>query len=267
MVGDGVNDVPALKSARLAIAQGSGAQMARGDRRPRAGEGRLRRRSPPMIREGRKVLRNLQRVAKLFVAKSALAAFLILTVGISSESYPFLPRHLTLASAITIGIPAFFLALAPSTGPWRPERFLRDLASFAIPAGTAAGLGVVASFLLSINLIDMSEVRARTVATTVLVARRALPDHRARGLQQDARLHRRRRSALALFALYLVVLSLPGWRDFFEVAAPDPAIILVSLVGSALAVTGLALTDERFLPIPGRNPPGPPAPPSGSAPA
>ena len=52
----------------------------------------------------------------------------------------------------------------------------------------------------------------------------------------------------ALFALYLVVLSLPGWRDFFEVAAPDPAIILVSLAGTALAVTGLALTDERFLP-------------------
>ena len=71
----------------------------------------------------------------------------------------------------------------------------------------------------------------------------------------------------ALFALYLVVLSLPGWRDFFEVAAPDPAIILVSLVGTALAVTGLVLTDERFLPIPGRNPPGPPEPPSGSAPA
>ena len=81
-------------------------------------------------------------------------------MGISSESYPFLPRHLTLASAITIGIPAFFLALAPSTGPWRPVHFLRDLASFAIPAGTAAGLGVVASFLLSINLIEMSELRA-----------------------------------------------------------------------------------------------------------
>ena len=122
-----------------------------------------------MIREGRKVLRNLQRVAKLFVAKSALAAFLVLTVGLSAESYPFLPRHLTLASAVTIGIPAFFLALAPSDGPWRPARFLRELASFPIPAGTATGLGVVASFLLAINLLDMSELRARTVATTVLV--------------------------------------------------------------------------------------------------
>ena len=265
MVGDGVNDVPALKAARLAIAQGSGAQMARAIADLVLVKGGFAA-IPAMIREGRKVLRNLQRVAKLFVAKSALAAFLILTVGISSESYPFLPRHLTLASAITIGIPAFFLALAPSTGPWRPERFLRDLASFAIPAGTAAGLGVVASFLLSINLIDMNEVRARTVATTVLVA---VGLYLIIVLEASSKMRGYTVGALcaALFALYLVVLSFPGWRDFFEVAAPDPAIILVSLVGTALAVTGLVLTDERFLPIPGRNPPGPPEPPSGSAPA
>jgi cation-transporting P-type ATPase E len=217
---------------------------------------------PPMIREGRKLMRNLLRVAKLFVAKSALAAFLILTVGLSSESYPFLPRHLTLASAFTIGIPAFVLALAPSAGPWRPVGFLRDLARFAIPAGTAIGLGVVASFLLSINLIEMDEVRARTVATTVLVTTGLYlivvleAGSRARGYSVGG-------LCLGLLGLYFVVLSLPGWRDFFEVAAPDPVIIICSIAGSALTMGGLVLTDERFiprLPIPGRphRPPGAP---------
>jgi magnesium-transporting ATPase (P-type) len=202
---------------------------------------------PPMIREGRKVLRNLQRVAKLFVAKSALAAFLVLTVGLSAESYPFLPRHLTLASAVTIGIPAFVLALAPSAGPWRPTRFLRELASFAIPAGTATGLGVVASFLLAMNLLDLSEVRSRTVATTVLVivglylivvleSANKVRDYTVGGL------------CLALLALYFLVLSMPSWREFFEVSSPDPAVLFCSLLGAALAIGGLALTDERFLP-------------------
>ena len=247
MVGDGVNDVPALKASRLAIAQGSGSQMARGIADlilVTGGFASL----PPMIREGRKVLRNLQRVAKLFVAKSVLAAFLVLTVGLSSESYPFLPRQLTLASAITIGIPAFFLALAPSAGDWRPDRFLRELARFAVPAGTAAGLGVVASFLLSLNLVGMSELRARTVATTVLVIVGLYlivlleSSSRVRGFTVSI-------LCLALLALYLIVLSLPGWRDFFEVAAPDPAIVLCSLIGTAVAMSGLALTDERFLPV------------------
>jgi magnesium-transporting ATPase (P-type) len=248
MVGDGVNDVPALKAARLAIAQGTGSQMARGIADivlVKAGFASI----PPMINEGRKLLRNLQRVAKLFVTKSALALFLILTVGITSESYPFLPRHLTLASAVTIGIPSFFLALAPSDGPWRPARFLRELAAFAIPAGTAVGLGVVASFLLSINLIGMSEVRARTVATTVLVV---VGLYLILVLESSTR----RRSytvgalVLALLALYLVVLALPGPREFFEVAGPDAPFVIISLLGAALSVGGLVLTDARFLPGP-----------------
>ena len=101
-------------------------------------------------------------------------------------------------------------------------RFLRELASFAIPAGTATGLGVVASFLLAINLIEMSELRARTVATTVLVATGLYliivleSSSKVRGYTVGA-------LCAALLALYLVVLSLPGWRDFFELVVARPA--------------------------------------------
>ncbi len=124
---------------------------------------------PAMVAEGRKILRNLQRVSKLFVTKSAFAIVLIVSIGLTPAAYPLLPRHLTLAATLTIGVPSFFLALAPSSGRYRTEGFLREVASFSVPAGTAAGLGVLSSYLFALNVLDLPLVEARTVATTVLV--------------------------------------------------------------------------------------------------
>ncbi len=246
MVGDGINDVPALKQSRLAIAQGSGAQMAKAVADVVLVGGDFSS-IPPMIAEGRKVLRNLQRVAKLYVTKSVLAAFLILSIGLSSESYPLLPRHLTLAAALAIGIPTFFLALAPSGGSWSTDRFLREVGSFAVPAGVATGLGVIASFLITTNVFSHDLRDARTVATTVLIVT---------GLYFIVVLEAggARRSSWVgvlvgtLFAVYVVVLSLPGTRSFFDLAVPGPVEQLAILVGLGLSIGFLILTDERFVP-------------------
>lgn len=246
MVGDGVNDVPALKAARLAIVQGTGAQMARSIADVvlvKDGFAVV----PAMIGQGRKVLRNLQRVAKLFVAKSALAAFLILTIGLSSESYPFIPRQLSLASAFTLGIPAFFLALAPSSGPWRPLGFLRELSSFAVPAGIATGFGVVASYLVAVNLLDTGPLEARTIATTVLVV---VGLYLILLLEWSSVTRGWLVATLcgAMLGLYLAVFAFPGMRNFFELSGFTPTVAIVSLIGAGLAIAGLWLTDARFVP-------------------
>jgi cation-transporting P-type ATPase E len=246
MVGDGVNDVPALKAARLAIAQGSGTQMARSVSDLVLVRGDFAA-VPSMVDEGRKVFRNLQRVTKLFVTKSAFAVVLILSVGLTPLAYPLLPRHLTLAALVTVGLPAFFLALAPSGGGYRVEGFLRDAARFAVPAGAAAALGVLASYLFALNVIDLPLVEARTVATTVLVV---VGLYLVLALEASGRLRGTAVLALclALLALYLFVLITPATRDFFELAGLGPVIVIVSVVGAALAVAGLWLTDERFVP-------------------
>ena len=257
MLGDGVNDVPALKAARLALAQGSGTQMAKAvsDVVLVSGDfGSV----PRMVAEGRQILRNIHRVTKLFVAKSVFAAFLIVTIGLTPTEYPLLPRHLTVIGALTVGIPAFFLALAPSEGPWRVGGFLRDVARFSVPAGVAAGLGVLTTYLVTLNVFDLGLVQARTAATSTLIvvglylvlALEATGPRRARWV-----------AALcgALLASYLAMLALPFLRDFFELEVPRLSAILMVVIGAGIAIGFLAATDERFVPLArpaGRDRPG-----------
>jgi len=239
MVGDGVNDVPALKAARLALAQGTGSDMAKAVADLVLVEGSFAA-VPSLIAEGRQALRNLQRVAKLYVSKSAFAAFLILTIGITDTAYPLLPRHFSLVATLTIGIPTFFLALAPSSGDWHPVHFARRTAQFAIPTGLIAGVGVVASYLFALHDLDFTVAAARTIAATVLVA---VGVYLVLVLEASGR----RRSRIVsigctvLAAAYALTLAAPATREFFDLAAPGPGMLAVAAGGAGLSITTLLL--------------------------
>lgn len=255
MIGDGVNDVPALKQSRLAIAQGSGAQMARSvsDLVLVSGDfGSV----PILLAEGRRALRNLQRVTKLYVTKSAFAAFLILTIGVSSDAYPLLPRHLTLAASLTVGIPTFFLALAPSSGPWRPERFARNVARFAVPAGALVGVGVVSGYLFALHDLDLSTADSRTVAVTILIASGL---YLVIALESEGSL---RRSGLvaamcAVLAIaYVGCLLIDPIRVFFALSVPSGTMIATALVAGAVSIAALMLAGFSVRGSPGPGSPG-----------
>ena len=232
MVGDGVNDVPALKAARLAIAQGTGTQMAKGVADVVLVKGDFSA-VPPMVGEGRTILRNVQRVARLFVTKSVFAGVMIVAFAAFGFDYPFLPRQLSLAATLTIGVPAFFLALAPSAGPWRPEGLVREIARFAVPAGLALSLGVLAAYLLAIHAFDENTVDGRTVATTTLVGV---------GLGYVVALEGGRRRSLAVLLAaamgvsYVLVLAVTWPREFFALSAPDAGMLVASGAGTVLAL-------------------------------
>jgi P-type E1-E2 ATPase len=243
MVGDGVNDVPALKASRLAIGQGSGTPMARAVADLVLLTGSFAS-VPGMVAEGRQILGNVSRVARIFVAKSSLAAFLIVTVGTTALAYPFLPRHLTIASTFGVGVPGFFLALAPGAGRWRPDRFLHDVAVFAVPGGIAVALGVLAGYLLALEGLGLRVEAARTAATSVLLV----------GMLQlvvEIERHplRRRRMVqllvLVMAAGYAAVLATPALRDFFALAVPGPRVLAAAAAGCGL--TALVLSQARRL--------------------
>nr|WP_329956200.1 HAD-IC family P-type ATPase [Catenulispora pinistramenti] len=144
MTGDGVNDVLALKDADIGVAMGSGAGATKAVAQIVLLDDRFAT-LPEVVAEGRRVIGNIERVANLFLVKSVYSFVLVILVGVFQLEYPFLPRHTTLIAALTIGIPAFFLALAPNYERARPG-FVRRVLRFAIPAGLVAGIEVFVAY-------------------------------------------------------------------------------------------------------------------------
>lgn len=133
MIGDGVNDILALKEADCGIALGSGVSAARSvaDVVLKTDDfGVL----PSIVNEGRRVVNNIERVASMYLIKTTYSFLLcLLSIGLSHE-YPFYPIQLSLISAICVGIPSFFLALEPNYNKVDKD-FIAKVFRNAVPNG------------------------------------------------------------------------------------------------------------------------------------
>ncbi|MFI9565264.1 HAD-IC family P-type ATPase [Streptomyces rishiriensis] len=147
MTGDGVNDVLALKDADIGVAMGSGSEATRAVAQIVLLDNSFAT-LPSVVAEGRRVIGNITRVATLFLVKTVYSVLLALLVVCWQVEYPFLPRHLTMLSTLTIGIPAFFLALAPNTERARPH-FVRRVMRYSVPGGVIAGVATFVTYLLA----------------------------------------------------------------------------------------------------------------------
>ena len=233
MTGDGVNDVLALKDADLGVAMGSGSAASRAVARIVLLDNAFAQ-LPSVVAEGRRVIANVERVANLFVTKTVYAVLLALAVGVAQLPFPFFPRHLTIVSSLTIGIPAFFLALAPNAARAQPG-FVQRVLRFAGPAGFVAAAATFAAYALGREEPDVSVDESRTLATLVLFGVGLwVLDILARPLTPP-------RAALvySMAGAFVVALALPWTRDFFALEVP-PAIVLFSGIGM-VAVAVLAL--------------------------
>ncbi|MEO7754596.1 MAG: HAD-IC family P-type ATPase [Terracoccus sp.] len=266
MTGDGVNDALALKDADIGVAMGNGAQATKAVAEIVLLDGKFSH-LPDVLAEGRRVIGNVERVANLFVAKNAMSLVAILAVAFASLPFPFLPRHLTLVSTVTIGIPAFVLALGPNKRRYLPG-FLGRILRFAVPAGAIAGLSVIASYLIAgsgygvaprdfgaqcaiekgvATAVDVACIRPGTGATiTLLVVFFWILVTLSRPL---------RAWKLALIATMVAIaglaFALPLGRSFFSFDAPWGLVwpsLVVGLVGAAAVEVLHQFLDRRQQP-------------------
>ncbi len=235
MTGDGVNDALALKDADIGVAMGSGSAATRAVAQLVLLDGRFAH-LPEVVAEGRRVIANIERAANLFLVKNVYSLVLALGSAVSVSPYPLEPVQLTLISAVTIGIPGFFLALAPNNRRYTPG-FLPRVLRFAVPVGLLTAVTAYAGYRVS-QVIDpaTTPTDARTVATAVVltvglwtVGVLARPFNRWKTLL-----------VAALTALAAAALLVPPVAQHVFLLAVTPGRLLVAL---ALGAVGAGLVE------------------------
>ncbi|MEU5315464.1 cation-translocating P-type ATPase [Streptomyces sp. NPDC021056] len=245
MTGDGVNDVLALKDADIGVSMGSGSEATRA-----VAQIVLLNNSfatlPSVVAEGRRVIGNITRVATLFLVKTVYSVLLAVLVVCWQVEYPFLPRHLTLLSTLTIGVPAFFLALAPNTERAKPH-FVRRVMRYAIPGGLLAGIATFVTYLIARHhYTGEGALDAETSVATLTLFLISMWV-----LAIIARPYTWWRAALvaSMGAGFLLVLVVPWLQDFFAlklVGVTMPWIAVgISVVAAAVLELTWKLVDRR----------------------
>lgn len=154
MTGDGVNDTLALKEADLGVAMGNAAPAAKAVAQVVLVDSRFSH-LPDVVARGRQVMANMERVAGLFLVKTVYSALISAGVVLLALHFPYLPRHITYIGSLTIGIPAFLLALAPNTRRYIPG-FLKRVVRFAVPSGFAIALSVLATAVIAPRVLGLN---------------------------------------------------------------------------------------------------------------
>lgn len=165
MTGDGVNDVPALKKADCSVAMAQGSEAAKVSSDIVLVENNLAA-MIDAVYEGRRIINNVERVARLFLTKTVYSALLAILFVFLKDRFPLFPIQFTLLSTFTIGTPAFFLALRANkervTGT-----FLKKVMEEAIPAGLTATIIILINHYLG-HMIGLEAPEQNTVSVMLL---------------------------------------------------------------------------------------------------
>lgn len=265
MIGDGVNDVLSLKKAHIGIAMQSGSQATRG-----VADIVLLNDSfaalPPAFQEGQRIVNGMMDIMRLFLTRVVYQTLIILGVAVIGLGFPITPVHMSLLSLFTVGIPV--LALAAWARPGAPKKHLiQSILGFIMPAGLSLALvGLLVYVVYYVGLLQAGGVSdvlqvtdtalqqnvlniARTVLTTLTTIGGLLliifvepPVRFLAAGDEFSGDWRPTIMTVVLLLVYIMLMIVPGLREFFELALLEPRDWLI-IIG-VLLVWAFAL---RFL--------------------
>ena len=160
-IGDGVNDVLALKEADSSIALKNGSEATRSVSEIvilDSDFGHL----VNVIEEGRRTINNITRSASLFLAKTMYSSMLLVMFLFLSYSFPFIPIHITLISVFAIGLPAFILTFEPNTERVQGN-FIKNILKKAFPTSITIIFNIILISILT-SIKNYSNMTMSTLA-------------------------------------------------------------------------------------------------------
>ena len=241
MVGDGANDVRALRQADVGVAMESGVSSAKG-----VSQIVLQNDSFAALVRGsavaQQVLGNASQLSKLFITKSFYAFLIIFAANMMGLDFPFLPRHGSLTALFTLGIPAVFITLT-TPPPTAGRDFLGSTMRFAIPASLALASAAVAVHLLTEGILGRPVEDARTLVSTTIGIVGLAYMVEVIGFEGASRQHLMRPALVtffgaALLGVFILVLYTPPLRTFFDFSPLSGAEWAIVITAVAAAVVG-----------------------------
>ena len=225
MTGDGVNDVLALKESDCGIAMNSLSDAARNVSELVLLDSNFEA-MPKIVKEGRQSINNIERSATLFLSKTIYASLLAILFLFINYSYPFWPIQMTLINSLTIGIPAFILALEKNNERVK-GKFLINVISKSIPSGITTVINILLLVFLS-NIFNISEGQISTCAVIITGYTAILLIYR---ISKPLNLLRKALLFSLIFIFSLALITPIGREVFYlEFLSPNSLLILLPLM-------------------------------------
>lgn len=220
-IGDGVNDILALKESNCGIALATGISAARNVSEVVLTDADFSI-LPSIVNEGRRVVNNIERVASMYLIKTIYSFLLSIICIILSHEYPFYPIQLTLISAICVGIPSFFIAIEPNYNKVK-KGFLLKVFRNALPSGICVFINIIFLIMISdIFKLDFDNFRFVIVAVTGYLNLRLLYN-----ISKPLSIFRKILVYTCFLAFYILLFTL---KDILLISKINILLIFISII-------------------------------------
>ena len=239
MIGDGINDILALKQADVSVSLASGTDATRNISHIVLLDnnfGSL----PHVVKQGRQIVCNIEKVSVLFLTKTLYTILLTFALLMTSRIYPFEPIQMFVIETFIVGIPTLILALEPHNKRFK-GKFFKNIMKAVVPGSLFIMANLIGVYIFSgafneLTNLEISTVGiiAATFAYWLILAQSYYPLNKLR-------------TGLVIFAFITAALCFTVLRDVFLISNLSlPAVLLMLLLMETTYIS-MSIFHGRFL--------------------